>query len=77
MLGIRPTAPGFAAVEVRPQLGGLAFAAGILPRPAGEIRLEVHAEGGALHGRLELPDSLPGVLDVDGRRRAVTGTIVF
>jgi hypothetical protein len=77
MLGIRPAAPGFAAVEVRPQLGGLAFAAGVLPHPAGEIRLEVHAEGGALHGRLELPDGVPGVLDVDGRRRAVAGATMF
>ena len=38
-LGINPTAPGYAAYEVRPVLGGLAWMEGTVPTPHGAIRL--------------------------------------
>jgi hypothetical protein len=43
ILGIRPAAPGFAAVRVQPQLGPLAHAEGRLVHPRGEI--VVRADG--------------------------------
>lgn len=39
VLGIRPLAPGFAAVEFDPQPGGLDWAKGVVPTPRGDIRV--------------------------------------
>ncbi|AIE86280.1 alpha-L-rhamnosidase C-terminal domain-containing protein [Fimbriimonas ginsengisoli] len=44
-LGIRPTAPGFSEVEIRPQLGGLMSAEGTMPTPRGEIFVSVDGSG--------------------------------
>jgi hypothetical protein len=52
VLGIRPAAPGFARVEVHPQLGDLAWARGVVPTPRGEIRVELDGRGG---GRIAAP----------------------
>jgi len=40
-LGVNPTAPGYAAYEVRPVLGGLEWMEGTVPTPRGAIRLRV------------------------------------
>ena len=41
ILGIRPGSYGFTTVEIRPQLGSLAWAEGTLPHPAGDIHVSV------------------------------------
>ncbi len=46
VLGVRPTAPGFGAVDISPQLGDLAWASGLVPTPRGDIRVELDAKGG-------------------------------
>ena len=60
-LGVRPTAPGYAAYEVRPVLAGLEQIAGTVPTPHGLIRVEmsrsqvsVRSDGGS--GTLILGD---------------------
>jgi hypothetical protein len=68
VLGVRPAAPGFAAIEVAPQLGGLAWARGAVPTPHGDI--EVHLEAG--HGgtvRLPAGITTAALLTPDGARR--------
>lgn len=44
VLGIEPTARGFAEVTIRPDLAGLAWARGAEPTPRGPIRIEVRAD---------------------------------
>ena len=51
VLGVAPSAPGFAHIRLRPQLGDLDWAAGEVPTPHGNIRIEL-ARGG---GRVVLP----------------------
>jgi alpha-L-rhamnosidase len=67
ILGIRPSAPGFAAVRIAPMLGTLEHAAGTWPHPLGDIRVEVRGA----HGRVSLPPGLPGTLVLAGVERAI------
>ncbi|RPI25999.1 MAG: alpha-L-rhamnosidase [Acidobacteria bacterium] len=70
ILGIRPAAPGFKTVEVRPQLGPLSQASGRLIHPAGgEIIAEVRAEAGRLSANITLPEGLTGVWKANGSVR--------
>jgi hypothetical protein len=63
ILGIRPAAPGFAQVEIRPQLGPLEHARGILVHPGGGvIEVEFHQQDGTLSGRVFLPENVSGRL---------------
>ncbi|MBN8525575.1 MAG: alpha-L-rhamnosidase [Planctomycetes bacterium] len=73
ILGIRPAAPGYAAVRISPMLGTLAHAAGSWPHPLGDIRVEIRGA----HGRVELPAGLPGTLVLDGREVAIPGTLTW
>ncbi|MBM4164605.1 MAG: hypothetical protein FJ222_09240 [Lentisphaerae bacterium] len=52
VLGVRPTAPGFARVRMCPQLGDLQWAEGVVPTPRGDIRIELDAKTG---GRAIVP----------------------
>ena len=73
-LGVVPTKPGFAAYEVRPNRGGLAWMEGDVPAPFGKIHVRadekgvtVRADGGV--GTLVMPN---------GTRRAIAaGQSVF
>lgn len=63
VLGARPAAPQFAAVEVRPALGPLREARGTLVHPRGAIEVELmRLDGGALRARVALPAGTPGTL---------------
>jgi hypothetical protein len=78
ILGIRPAAPGFAQVVVRPQLGGLEWARGRMPHPQGWVEVEVREEGGSLHGKVTLPAGVAGTLILpDGERPITAGECVF
>ncbi|AKJ64169.1 family 78 glycoside hydrolase catalytic domain [Kiritimatiella glycovorans] len=55
VLGVRPTKPGFAEFEVRPQLGDLEWAEGVVPSPAGDIPVRWEKKGGALHLEITVP----------------------
>ena len=45
VLGITPAEPGYAAVRVVPNLGGLDWARATVPSPRGPITVEAHADG--------------------------------
>jgi alpha-L-rhamnosidase len=67
VLGVRPGAPEFAAVDVRPALGPLREARGRLVHPRGEITVELRRiDDDALHATVALPPGVPGVLTVYG-----------
>jgi hypothetical protein len=48
VLGVTPIAPGFAEFEIRPQLGDLEWAEGVVPSPKGDIPVRVQKKGGKL-----------------------------
>lgn len=56
VLGVRPLAPGFARALIRPMLGGLAQARGVVPAPGGLIGVSCEkGAGAALDCRVSLP----------------------
>ncbi|MBN1401368.1 MAG: family 78 glycoside hydrolase catalytic domain [Anaerolineae bacterium] len=59
VLGVQPMEPGFARVQVRPQLGDLAWASGTIPTPRGEIHVHWEARP-RLHGMVVLPEGVEG-----------------
>lgn len=73
ILGIRPAEFGFGRVTIAPQLGGLAHASGRLVHPRGEIAVAFWHEGGALRGRVSLPEGLRGTLRLGERVIASDG----
>lgn len=77
ILGIRPTAPEFASVRIAPMLGPLDWAEGTWPHPLGNISVRLQREGGHVHGRVDLPQGLPGVLVRDGAEEGIDGTMIW
>ncbi len=67
LLGIRPSSPGFATVDIRPQLGPLEWASGTIQHPAGELSASVRWEEGYLHGTVTLPPGITGTLHANGQ----------
>lgn len=59
VLGLRPAAPGFGRIEVKPNLGDLEFAEGSLPTPHGVVNVK-HRRGkrGNFETELELPEGV-------------------
>jgi alpha-L-rhamnosidase len=56
ILGIKPTAPGFARVSIRPELAGLRSASGAEPTPRGLIKVSYHSGAeGRLTASIDLP----------------------
>jgi alpha-L-rhamnosidase len=45
LLGVKPLAPGFAKVAIRPHLGDLDWAEGIVPTPLGPLRVRLEKAG--------------------------------
>ncbi len=68
LAGVRPLAPGFAAVEIRPQLGPLKWIDANIASPKGMIRVELKKEKDNVSGFIRLPAGLSGTL-VNGKRR--------
>ncbi|MFN2463145.1 MAG: family 78 glycoside hydrolase catalytic domain [Candidatus Dormibacteria bacterium] len=66
VLGVRPSAPGFAEVLVAPRLAGLERVAGAVPTPRGLVSVEIERHGDTLRGTVHLPDSTKGLLDLGG-----------
>jgi hypothetical protein len=63
-LGIRPTAPGFAEVEIHPQLGRLEWARGTMPTPLGDLTVDVRGD----EVRVVVPEGMNAVLNKDGKK---------
>jgi len=62
ILGVRPTAPGFATFLVQPHLCGLPAAAGIIPTPRGPIRVAWSCRDRLFQLRLDVPRGLTPVI---------------
>ena len=73
--GIRPAAPGFAAVRIEPQPGPLAAIRCAVPHPKGEVTLDLRLEGGRWTGTASVPPGVPATLVLDGAERAFEGTL--
>lgn len=61
-LGVRPGAPGFATVHIRPQLGHMTFARGKTAHPNGWIVTDFTRHDGRIEGAIELPENTTGSL---------------
>jgi hypothetical protein len=61
VLGVDSAGPGFRQVRIRPHLGSLLSARGVVPHPKGLIRVEVTRENGVVKHTATLP---PGVTEV-------------
>ncbi len=55
ILGIKPTAPGFTQVAIRPELAGLEWAKGTEPTPQGLIKVDYRRASSGLTATLDLP----------------------
>ncbi len=71
VLGVRPAAPHFSRVCVRPQLGPLAWARGVMPHPQGPIEVDVARRDDRLTGAVILPAGLTGTLIANGTSRPI------
>jgi len=60
--GVRPAALGFAAVEVRPELGPLTWLEAKIAHPKGSVEVHLEKEGDALVGEIILPKGIGGSL---------------
>ena len=71
VLGVTPTAPGFARVSVRPRLGDLTRVCGTVPTPHGPIRVTAErTKAGRIETRVDLPDGVHRDADVADARSA-------
>lgn len=69
--GVEPASPGFATVKIQPHLGGLKNAEGVIPHPAGDIRVKYIRAGESVKAVVALPAGLNGEFVWKGTRRAL------
>ncbi len=72
--GIRPAAPGFKRVAIRPHLNGLPWAKATAPHPDGEISVSLKAVGAeGIEAEIALPPTVSGWFEWDGKTVALHG----
>jgi hypothetical protein len=66
VLGVKPTAPGFSEVLIRPMLGDLTWAEGNIPTPFGELYVywELNPTNDQIRGWVEVPEGIKGSVDL-------------
>ncbi len=64
VLGIKPTGPGYATVDLRPDLLDLAWAKGSVATPHGPLRLDARKRGSATEVTVDLPEGVIAQLSV-------------
>ncbi len=69
--GVRPTAPGFAAAEIAPQLGSLTHVQATVPTPRGPVSLDLRRNGAAISGTVDVPTGIQTAFSWHGLRRAL------
>ncbi|HUY39131.1 MAG TPA: alpha-L-rhamnosidase C-terminal domain-containing protein [Candidatus Binataceae bacterium] len=62
VLGVRPSKPGYAQVEIAPLFGALRHLEGAVPTPRGMIEIELDRERG---GEVTLPDGVDAIVRFD------------
>ena len=60
VVGIKPTLPGFAAFEVKPQMGELASVNGVVPTPLGLIAVSIKRNAGSIDETIIIPKGCRG-----------------
>ena len=73
LCGIRPAAPGYRRVEIRPHLNGLSWVKATVPHPQGEISVDFKSTGGSLKAVVTLPETASGWLEWQGQKIALHG----
>ncbi|MBP5274332.1 MAG: alpha-L-rhamnosidase, partial [Abditibacteriota bacterium] len=68
ILGVKPAAPGFGSVAVKPLLGDLEWARGSMPHPRGRIECSFTQKDGRLSGTVVLPEGVAGTLEAGGAK---------
>jgi len=66
--GIRPSAPGFSKVAVRPVLGKLEWIKAQMIHPRGCIGIEIEGPTNKRAGMVTLPRGISGMLEINGRQ---------
>lgn len=66
VLGARPARPGWTAIQLAPQTGGLQWAGGQLATPAGLIRVDWRKEGAMLRFSAHTPAGVPVFVQLPG-----------
>nr|HRJ74073.1 family 78 glycoside hydrolase catalytic domain [Terrimicrobiaceae bacterium] len=70
--GIRPDAPGWRAVTIRPDLAGLQHAAVSIRTPQGILRASWRQDGGRTVGTVSLPEGITAAVPDNGTQVALT-----
>ena len=73
VLGVTPTAPGFAAIEVGPHCCGLAHASGSVCTPRGPVNVAWRVERGEFALEIEAPAATPVTVRLPGGERREFG----
>ena len=74
--GVRPAAPGFAAVRIEPMPGPLGRIEARVPHPKGEVRVDLRrGADGAWRGEVSVPKGVPATFAFGGRETAFKGTL--
>ena len=58
VLGVRPAAPGFEAVQIKPVSGYLSEAKGMVETPRGRVRVSWHIEEGKMKLSYDVPENM-------------------
>jgi alpha-L-rhamnosidase len=67
VLGVRPTSPGYATVEIAPKLGDLKWAEGDVPTPNGVIHVRIDHQNDKLKCQLTLPKNVIATVHLNGK----------
>jgi len=74
LLGIAPSAPGFARVKIAPSLGDLREVSGTMPHPLGDISVSYKLDrGNRLTAQITLPTTLSGTFHWQGKEYSLHG----
>lgn len=74
LAGIRPAAPGFRQVSIRPHLNGLPWVKATVPHPRGEIAVDLKAAGQyGIDATVVLPEGITGWFEWRGQTVALRG----
>ncbi len=68
ILGVTPSSPGYRTVDLRPALGDLTAAEGVVPTPHGDIRVTLRS---GLRGEVTLPKGITGTLHLPNRPASI------
>jgi hypothetical protein len=70
VLGVTPTAPGFKTLAIRPALGDLTWAKGIVPTPHGDVAVSWVLDSDKFHMEVTVPDGAEADVTVPTARFA-------